>query len=364
MTGFLALSRSYLDHPVVGLHTPEWFAAWVWMLAEAAWAPRQVRVGRQRVTLEPGQFSHSVRFMAQAVGWTPSRMADFLARLEDAGLIARAPVQPPAENRTDARTGGRTEQRVITILDDTLFPDGVGAVRTEAQTEDRTGIRQSPDKQRTIQQDSSPPPSARGREDDPPDPIPNSVADSSAEAAPTFALEPPPGPGPVDRMAEAWNGMARDVGLPLVRSVTPKRRAAAERWLRDFGGGSVGGGGGLSAWALLLDRIRASPVLTGQTGRMRADVDFALDPHTTTRILEGSYDAITPGPHGGGGPRLVARDGTPVGRGRGGSPRAPRDDIDARIARLLEHGNDAAAGGAGGVAGQRPVAGDGDGGGG
>jgi hypothetical protein len=73
--GFIAVARGILDHSIVGARKPySDLEAWLWLLLEAAWKPRRVRVdgGRTRVavTLERGQLSHSRSYMAEAWGWT------------------------------------------------------------------------------------------------------------------------------------------------------------------------------------------------------------------------------------------------------------------------------------------------------
>ncbi len=336
-TGYIALSRAYLHHPVVGIHDPEAFAVWCWLMAEAAWGDRRVPVAGRSVVLAPGQLSHSVRFIAAKFGWAKSRMDRFLRRLEVEGLITKT--------GTAGGTAGGTAQRLITICDETMFPAGPADDGTAGGTASGTDLGQIWDKERTINQSSSPPPppSAGADEildgDGPTDPV----------VQPAFRLEEPPGPDPVDRMVEAWNETARAAALPLVRTVTDRRRAAAARWLRDCGT--------LSVWATLLERIRGSPVLNGTGGRMRADFDFALDPHQTTRILEGCYDSLdeptSPGP------RLAAADGARVGRPRRSGNDAGRVHARALAARLMGGGDDADADGAGELAGERSPAGGG-----
>jgi hypothetical protein len=63
--------------------------AWVWLIAEAAWKPREKRVGKVIVTLDRGQLAHSTRFLADAWQWTHSRVRRFLERLENRHMIER-----------------------------------------------------------------------------------------------------------------------------------------------------------------------------------------------------------------------------------------------------------------------------------
>jgi hypothetical protein len=81
--GYIAVDRGIFDHPVFA---PEAFTereAWIWMIAEAAWRPCTVRVGRSLVQVGRGQFVHSLRFMATRWRWSEARVRRFLGRLSD-----------------------------------------------------------------------------------------------------------------------------------------------------------------------------------------------------------------------------------------------------------------------------------------
>ena len=87
--GFIIIPRSIFEEPL--LQNDAYFRAWLWMISEAAWKPRQVRVSNGRtseiIVLERGQLSHSRRFMAKAWGWSEKRVRTFLIRLEKGGMI-------------------------------------------------------------------------------------------------------------------------------------------------------------------------------------------------------------------------------------------------------------------------------------
>jgi hypothetical protein len=92
--GFIALARGILHHPIVGARWPySQHEAWVWLLFEAAWKPRRVRVTNGRtygaLQLKRGQLSHSRSYMAKAWGWKEKRVRGFLFRLERDRQIRR-----------------------------------------------------------------------------------------------------------------------------------------------------------------------------------------------------------------------------------------------------------------------------------
>jgi hypothetical protein len=92
--GFIAVARGILDHPVVGAgKSYSDFEAWIWLLTEAVWKPRRIRVTNGRavgtVELKRGQLSHSRSYMAKAWGWSEKRVRTFLYRLETDRQIVR-----------------------------------------------------------------------------------------------------------------------------------------------------------------------------------------------------------------------------------------------------------------------------------
>jgi hypothetical protein len=97
--GFIAIARGMLDHPVVGASKPySIFEAWFWLLEQAVWKSRRVRVTNGRsmavVTLERGQLTYSRSFLAVAWGWSEKRVRTFLNRLEREGQIDLQKGQP------------------------------------------------------------------------------------------------------------------------------------------------------------------------------------------------------------------------------------------------------------------------------
>lgn len=61
--------------------------AWVWLVMEASWKPRTVRVGDFVAATTRGQLAASIRFMAKAWQWTPAKVQRFLQRIEKLNLI-------------------------------------------------------------------------------------------------------------------------------------------------------------------------------------------------------------------------------------------------------------------------------------
>lgn len=65
--------------------------AWLWLISEAAWQPKRVRVGSNGaiVVLARGELAHSLRFLADKWQWSVKRVRGFLDRSEKQERITR-----------------------------------------------------------------------------------------------------------------------------------------------------------------------------------------------------------------------------------------------------------------------------------
>lgn len=89
--GTFMVARSIWDHPEFAAEDFTEREAWLWLIGEAAWKPRRKRFGRAVVDLERGQLVASVRFMAEAWGWSKSRVSRFLERLKKRDMLMTKP---------------------------------------------------------------------------------------------------------------------------------------------------------------------------------------------------------------------------------------------------------------------------------
>lgn len=142
------MARGWLKNPVFGNRKREPFcraAAWAWMIEEAAYELRKTRIGGKVVELQRGQFSHSLRFMAEAWGWHRNKVARFIDELGAEGMIERCPATVPQLSRncpTDTDCG--TAPGIITICNYDVYQApsqkrGTPAGTLAGQTRDRHG---------------------------------------------------------------------------------------------------------------------------------------------------------------------------------------------------------------------------------
>lgn len=122
MTRWVRIQASLLDHPLFADAERSPSDAWLWLIAHAAWAPTQHRIGSQVVTVPVGALFVTLRGLAAAWNWkSDKRVRTFLKLLEDHGMVV---------TRTDA---GKTQ---ITICNYTKYQEG-GPPRDAARTQAR-----------------------------------------------------------------------------------------------------------------------------------------------------------------------------------------------------------------------------------
>lgn len=91
MTGVFAVSRGVFDH---AFFSPEPYTereAWLWLVGNAAWKPKRVRIGSTMIDLQRGQCAYAERFMAEKWKWPKTRVHRFLERLKTEAMIEPQP---------------------------------------------------------------------------------------------------------------------------------------------------------------------------------------------------------------------------------------------------------------------------------
>lgn len=121
MSGWYRMHRGWQDNPMFAREEYSKRDAWVWMIERAAWKQTRAKAGGSIVTLERGQFTASIRFMAEAWGWHRAKVERFLNALKTETMI---------ETRTE------TGQIVITVCN----YDEYQASDDDAETPAETGV--------------------------------------------------------------------------------------------------------------------------------------------------------------------------------------------------------------------------------
>jgi hypothetical protein len=85
--GVFAVDRGIWAHPLFAEEKFSEREAFLWLVSEAAFRPRRVRVGASFIDLKRGQLAHSLRFMADKWQWPEPRVRRFLGRLKNDAVI-------------------------------------------------------------------------------------------------------------------------------------------------------------------------------------------------------------------------------------------------------------------------------------
>lgn len=251
MSGFIVMQRAALDHPL--LKDGERFRAWFWLCANACWRPTLVDVGGQIIELQRGQLCFSIRYMADAWGWSKSTVDRFLHRLEAESMLSLT--------RSKTGTAGGTGQLLITICNYEKYqsigeqsgtPDGTAA----GQQRDSSGTNKNKDNKGTRKREGDSPPS-----DTPP----------SDEVA---------------ILVNTWNEVCDLANLRRCVSVDDTRRRKAALRIKELG---------LEEMQECCARAGLSKFLTGHNDRnYRAGIEIILEPAKLTKLREGMYDDDAP----------------------------------------------------------------------
>lgn len=131
--GVFGVDRGIWNHPA--LQEKRAFSkteAWLWLLSEASWKDRRVRVAGTMLDIKRGQYACSIRFLAEAWGWHRSKVERFVNVLKTETMIETA-------------TGGNLS--VITICNYDKYQIVAKPAETMIETPSETVARQSRDKE-------------------------------------------------------------------------------------------------------------------------------------------------------------------------------------------------------------------------
>jgi len=87
MRGFYLMHRGWQEHPVFGNYSFSRRDAWVWLIENACWKPRNFDNFGSKVELQRGQLCRSTRSLAKEWGWSEAKVRRFLKRLKSDAMI-------------------------------------------------------------------------------------------------------------------------------------------------------------------------------------------------------------------------------------------------------------------------------------
>lgn len=241
MSGFVAMSRKMLEHPLFkGQHDRVY--AWLWLIMNAAWKPVPFDINGRIVTLQRGQLCASIRHLAAEWGMSKSAVDRFITRLKTETMI-----------ETEAGHG----KLIITICNYEKYQSAKDRHRDTSGTP--TGTQAG--HERDIKEQGN-----KGTKNPP---------------------LPPKGKAPLDygQIQKRWNDLARQHGLPICEVMTDRRRAAIRARFNEYD---------LDAIHRAIDAVFVSPLCLGRKKDWRADFDFVFQAKSFDRLVQGSYSDDRP----------------------------------------------------------------------
>ena len=88
--GWISISRSILDHAIVGLCRSKRFSdceAWLWLLLRANYEDAKCCIGNQIYHLKRGQMIVSQKKMCLLFKWSNSKLTNYLKKLQNDAMI-------------------------------------------------------------------------------------------------------------------------------------------------------------------------------------------------------------------------------------------------------------------------------------
>lgn len=139
--GFFLMHRGWRDNPIFKGEFSR-ADAWVWLIENACWKPIKTRIKGEIVTLDRGQLSFSIRFLAETWGWSKSRVDRFLAELRSEGMIQTcSKIGTPHDQKSGQG------QSIITISNYRKYQDTDREERDNSGTASGTTAGQQRDKE-------------------------------------------------------------------------------------------------------------------------------------------------------------------------------------------------------------------------
>ena len=221
--------------------------AFMWMVMEASWKPREKRIGTEAVQLERGQLAASIRFMAEAWGWQKSTVDRFLKRLKNRDMIG---------------TASGTGCTIITVSKYNEYqskPNASGTSKSAptGRQRDSGGTNENKDEIREYTEE---------------EPKGSFVISSD----PVHAND-------LSEAVAIYNTAAEHAGWPKVAKMTPRRNKALKARIKDCGG--------IDGWRDALRRAYASDFCRNDWNGF--NLDSIISQKNFTGLMEGKYDNRT-----------------------------------------------------------------------
>lgn len=274
---FFRVEHGQMEHSVFGISGRAFsrWEAWCWLLDRAAYKDGDTTIRGHRIALRVGDVPVSLAILGNAWMWSRSSVRRFLVGLEKAGFISQNMESAPGTRTgTPPGTPVDTIMRTVTVCD---YGRNRGPETVRAATNDTppdTGTDTPPDTppyMLTLKEDKK-----RRKKDHP-----SGDSDRQADLLSGEVIAMPT--DDVRIAFEAYQAVARELGLSVPKDLTNDRRPKLRRVLKEEGG--------LAGWAEALNKLRESKWITSGGW-----VGFSLDGMTNRdnfrKLIAGGYSKV------------------------------------------------------------------------
>lgn len=249
--GWVSLHRGWRDNPIFRGEFSR-ADAWIWLIESACWKPTRTRIKGETVMLDRGELSFALRFMADKWGWSKSRVDRFLCDLRAESMIK-------TRSKIGTETGHKAGQgqSIVTICNYAKYQDSGETNRDNGDTKTGTTAGQQRDKEEQGNKEIS------------------RIAPNGACAsgdAPTLKPE---------HFVESWNDLAKRIGKPCIRDLTPERRTRVRARIAGYT---------LEDFRTVLGNVDRSPFLRGDMKWSGCTFDWITKKANFQKVLEGNYN--------------------------------------------------------------------------
>lgn len=285
--GYVRIYRTLLGHPA--FRNDGEALAFAWMVMRATWRPKRVRYKALSVTLQRGQLAISVRDLATALdrpkGWVERLLlrlkAEWMVTVHDAGVTVLTICN------YDSFQGDADEISAFGKRDSDRTRRGTvnGTLSETASNRASVGAKRKNEDQSLFDETASGTVAGTPREPhagQAQDTEQRSEEVKKEELAPYGACPSDDEPAlKPEHVVEEWNGLAKRLGKPIVRDLTPERRVKLKARIAGYS---------LDDWQEVLANVERSPFLRGDRDWQGCTFDWMTKKANFQKILEGNYE--------------------------------------------------------------------------
>lgn len=278
MPGYFPIDHGDLEHPVFGSPRRPYtrWEAYCWLLDHAAFDRSQTEFQGKPVTLDRGQVAISLGEMARAWRWTRPAVQRFIKGLISANFVVYSPAKI-ADTLPD--TPPDTTVTRLTLCRYSAIPTRNRAPDTPPDTRADTPAEMTQYRDIYVKEKEE----GTGLGGTPAAPSRTPSTPRQGDLLPTASVVPIKPVDDVQTAFEAYQVIAKDLGLAVPLRLEGKRRSSLRLRVKELNG--------LEGWGQALDALRGATFIT--SGRWKAfSIDDMVNREKLERLLAGGYSDV------------------------------------------------------------------------